>query len=140
MISVSLAMILLVYVSVVMVRRHKVLTIATRSTRSSLAASRQDAAAPQNLTEHTNPTIRDSISSEPRAETIVEVKGSPAELWKRVQRGSVTAEVELAKRYLDGNGVAQNCEQAWLLLSAASKKQSSAATKLLSGDFLRRCL
>jgi TPR repeat protein len=63
----------------------------------------------------------------------------PAELWKRVQRGSTDAEIELARLYLDGTRVAQNCEQAHLLLLAAAKKHSGKAGDLLTGVYSQRC-
>lgn len=67
------------------------------------------------------------------------IEKDPVELWKRVQRGSSEAEVALAKLYLEGTSVAQNCEQARLLLQAASKKGNSTASKVLSGVYSERC-
>jgi TPR repeat protein len=67
------------------------------------------------------------------------ITDDPAELWKKVRTGSADAEIELAKLYLDGKGVTQNCEQAHLLLLAASRKHSSAASEVLSGDYVQRC-
>jgi type II secretory pathway predicted ATPase ExeA len=63
----------------------------------------------------------------------------PAELWKRVQEGSTTAEIQLAVLYLEGSVVEQSCEQAHLLLVAASRKGSKAASDLLSGKYAERC-
>lgn len=63
----------------------------------------------------------------------------PTELWKRVRNGNTDAEVTLARFYLDGKGVTQNCEQAHLLLLAAAKKQSRTAGLLLSGVYPLRC-
>ena len=63
----------------------------------------------------------------------------PVELWKRVRKGDVDSEVRLARLYLEGNGVAQNCEQARLLLSAAAKKRSRAADQVLSDLYPQRC-
>src|SRR6202158_5254536 len=51
----------------------------------------------------------------------------PVELWKAVKRGSVSAEVALAKLYLEGESVSENCEQAHVLLQTASMKGSKAA-------------
>jgi hypothetical protein len=131
--------VLLICASMAMVRRYKVPSIPTRTiTRTSIAASSQNAV-PQVPTLQTSPASSDTTSSERHAETIVEIRDDPAELWKRVQRGNANAEVELARLYLDGRGVAQNCEQAHLLLLAAWKKRSDAASNLLSGDYLRRC-
>jgi hypothetical protein len=61
------------------------------------------------------------------------------ELWSRVGEGSVDAEVALAKLYLRGERVAHSCEQARVLLVAASRKQSKAAEDLLSGDYAQQC-
>jgi hypothetical protein len=63
----------------------------------------------------------------------------PAELWKRVQEGSTTAEIQLAVLYLEGSVVEQSCEQAHLLLVAASRKGSKVASDLLSGKYAERC-
>jgi type II secretory pathway predicted ATPase ExeA len=63
----------------------------------------------------------------------------PAELWKRVQVGNTGAEVQLAVLYLEGSVVGQSCEQAHLLLVAASKKGSKVASDLLSGKYAERC-
>jgi type II secretory pathway predicted ATPase ExeA len=63
----------------------------------------------------------------------------PAELWKRVQEGSISAEIQLAVLYLEGSVVEQSCEQAHLLLVAASRKGSKVASDLLSGKYAERC-
>ena len=74
-----------------------------------------------------------------RAAAAVPTSTDPVELWKRVRKGDVDAEVSLARLYLDGSGVAQNCEQAHLLLSAAAKKRSRAADQVLSSLYPQRC-
>jgi hypothetical protein len=51
-------------------------------------------------------------------------------LWAAVRKGNTTAEVELAELYLTGDGVTKNCEQAHILLLAASKGNASARQKL----------
>ncbi len=52
-------------------------------------------------------------------------------LWKAVAKGNGEAPVLLADMYLQGNGVAKDCEQAVLLLNAAAKKANPRArTKL----------
>jgi type II secretory pathway predicted ATPase ExeA len=61
-----------------------------------------------------------------------------AKLWKQVEKKSTTAEVALANLYLDGIVVPQNCAQAQVLLSAASKKGSQDAKTLLS-TYEKRC-
>jgi hypothetical protein len=63
----------------------------------------------------------------------------PVELWKAVQRGSVSAEVALANLYLEGEAVPQNCEQAHMLLLAASMKGSKAADNVLKSSYAERC-
>lgn len=49
-------------------------------------------------------------------------------LWAAVQSGSVSAELSLADRFARGNGVAQNCDQAKVLLRAASRRGSREAS------------
>ena len=61
------------------------------------------------------------------------------ELWKAVKRGSVSAEVALANLYLEGEAVPQNCEQAHMLLHAASMKGNKAADDLLESSYTVRC-
>jgi hypothetical protein len=51
------------------------------------------------------------------------------QLWKAVAEGNTTAEIALAQLYLTGNGVPKSCEQARVLLSAASKKGNAEATR-----------
>ena len=63
----------------------------------------------------------------------------PVELWKAVKRGSVNAEVALANLYLEGEAVPQNCEQAHMLLYAASMKGSKAADNFLKSSYAERC-
>jgi len=69
----------------------------------------------------------------------VDAANDPAELWRSVRKGNPDAEIRLAKLYLEGNTVAQNCEQAHLLLLAAMKRNSKAADNILSGLYERRC-
>ena len=63
----------------------------------------------------------------------------PADLWSRVRKGDAEAEVTLAKLYLSGVGVERSCEQAHVLLSAASRKQNKAADGLLTGAYAQQC-
>lgn len=69
----------------------------------------------------------------------VAMTDDPAELWKRVRKGNTDAEVALAKMYLDGNELTQNCDQAHLLLLAAAKKRNRAAAQVLSNLYPQRC-
>jgi TPR repeat protein len=63
----------------------------------------------------------------------------PTELWNAVKRGSVPAEVALANLYLKGEAVPQNCEQAHMLLLAASMKGSKFADDCLKSSYAERC-
>lgn len=51
--------------------------------------------------------------------------------WGAVGRGDVSAEVALAELYMNGDGVARNCEQARVLLRAAVEKGNGDAARLL---------
>jgi hypothetical protein len=66
-------------------------------------------------------------------------EADPVELWKAVKRGSVSAEVALANLYLEGEAVPQNCEQAHMLLHAASMKGNKSADDLLKSSYTVRC-
>jgi len=61
--------------------------------------------------------------------------GNPAEavglLWAAVEKGNMQAEVLLADLYLQGLGVAKNCDQARVLLTAAAKKSKEAQQLLV---------
>jgi TPR repeat protein len=48
-------------------------------------------------------------------------------LWGAVQGGSVAAERSLAERFVRGEGVAKNCDQAKVLLRAAANRGSREA-------------
>jgi general secretion pathway protein A len=63
----------------------------------------------------------------------------PTELWNRVKAGSTSAEIKLAALYMEGSGVDRDCEQAHLLLLAASKKGSKVASGLLDGRYSEQC-
>lgn len=56
---------------------------------------------------------------------------SPDELWKKVKRHDSNAEVSLARMYLEGTRVPQNCQQAQLLLDDASRKGNTHVSELL---------
>jgi len=60
-------------------------------------------------------------------------------LWKAVRAGNPQATVELAKMYADGDGVAQNCGQARLLLRAAAAKGNAQAKFNLQQLQLKGC-
>jgi hypothetical protein len=72
------------------------------------------------------------------AEQILRDRRSEAELavavrllWVAVEKGNADAEVALAELYRQGKGVARNCDQARVLLSAAARKGSAEARKNL---------
>jgi enhanced entry protein LpnE len=52
-------------------------------------------------------------------------------LWIAVEKGNPNAEVALAEMYMYGQGVTRNCDQTRILLSAAARKGSAEAQKLL---------
>ena len=52
-------------------------------------------------------------------------------LWAAVEKGNTGAEVDLAELFRTGQGVAKNCDQARILLSAAARKGSAEARKRL---------
>jgi hypothetical protein len=60
-------------------------------------------------------------------------------LWKAVRAGNPQATVELAKMYQEGDGVAQSCDQARILFSAAAAKGNAEAKLDLEQLKLRGC-
>jgi cytoskeletal protein RodZ len=52
-------------------------------------------------------------------------------LWAAVEKGNANAEVALAELYRQGKGVAKNCDQTNILLSAAARKGNALAQRLL---------
>ena len=68
------------------------------------------------------PPLRHAIDARNRGTTL-------QHLWKAVGEGNTTAEIALAQLYLTGNGAPKSCEQARVLLSAASKKGNAEATR-----------
>lgn len=63
----------------------------------------------------------------------------PVELWSRVRQGDPQAEVALAKLYLSGTALERNCEQAHMLLLAASRKHDKVADQVLGSDYQQQC-
>jgi hypothetical protein len=55
-----------------------------------------------------------------------------ASLWIAVENGDTLAEVHLADHYISGDGVEKNCDQARVLLQAASKRGDELAAKRLA--------
>jgi hypothetical protein len=60
-------------------------------------------------------------------------------LWSAVEKGNANAEVALAELYRQGKGVAKNCDQTNILLSAAARKGNAMAQKLLREFQLESC-
>jgi general secretion pathway protein A len=58
----------------------------------------------------------------------------PSKLWAQVKSGNSDAEIELARMYLQGTEVPQNCAQAQILLLTASRKGNARAADLLSNS------
>jgi len=58
----------------------------------------------------------------------------PAKLWQQVRREDTNAEVTLARMYLEGMEVPRNCQQARVLLLAASKRGNTRAVDVLNND------
>jgi hypothetical protein len=67
----------------------------------------------------------DGISDTPSSGTTAPL------LWTAVAKGNLAAELKLARLYLQGNGVGKSCEQARVLLQAASAKGYTQARKML---------
>jgi TPR repeat protein len=60
-------------------------------------------------------------------------------LWSGVRKGYVPAEVTLADLYRRGEGVEKNCDQAQVLLVAASRKGSPDARRVLESMAEQGC-
>jgi TPR repeat protein len=109
--------------------------------KESGAAAELSATSGQRLIVH-NPVrgIQQFVAGKLRTvQTVAAKDANPVALWKAVKRGSVNAEVTLANLYLEGEAVPQNCEQAHMLLSAASMKGSKAADNYLKSSYAERC-
>ena len=82
----------------------------------------------------------ESVSSTPaqrsrqRAPQNSEPTSDPASLWAQVKKQNSKAEVELARIYLEGTSVPQNCIQAQVLLRAAARKGNTHASDLLNSS------
>jgi general secretion pathway protein A len=64
--------------------------------------------------------------------------GNPAKLWEEVKQQDTYAEVALARLYMDGTAVPKSCEQAQILLLAASRRGNMKAAAILH-DFEDKC-
>jgi hypothetical protein len=85
------------------------------------------------------PALPAATSPAPNAAAEKTADPDPSELWKLVRQGNTEAEVALANLYLEGTSVPQSCEQAHMLLLAASKKRNKNADELLSGSYAQHC-
>jgi hypothetical protein len=100
-------------------------------------------AGPPQETPHARPPERNPVDAGQQSEQATrdarETAGKPkppqqdiSSLWVAVQNGDAAAELVLANRYIAGEGVAKNCEQARVLLEAAAKRGNPAATRRLA--------
>lgn len=78
------------------------------------------------------PSTKASVSSSASTTTGKKSGMNTTQLWGAVQAGNSNAAVELAERYLKGDGVPKNCQQARVLLLMASEKRNTAAIKRLN--------
>lgn len=111
------------------------------STKASSAAMPPPTAQPHRIPapDNSTETARDTGQQEyQQAEDILRTKGGEVELavavrllWAAVEKGNADAEVALAGLYRQGKGVAKNCDQARILLSAAARKGSAEGQKHL---------
>jgi hypothetical protein len=100
----------------------------------------QSASALMNSSERPAPEHVGFRSAKSRPEKISKTEADdPVELWSRVRQGNTGAEIVLAKMYLQGMTVARSCEQAHVLLLAASRKRNKAADSLLAGAYAQQC-
>jgi len=60
-------------------------------------------------------------------------------LWVAVEKGNTGAEIDLAELFRTGRGVAKNCDQTRILLSAAARKGSTEARKRLEAFQRQGC-
>ena len=60
-------------------------------------------------------------------------------LWAAVEKGNTGAEIDLAELFRTGRGVAKNCDQTRVLLSAAARKGSAEARKRLEAFQRQGC-
>lgn len=78
------------------------------------------------------PSAKTSVSQSASTTSSKKSGMNTTQLWGAVQAGNSNAAVELAERYLKGDGVAKNCQQARVLLLMASEKRNTAAIKRLN--------
>lgn len=89
-------------------------------------------ARPQTLQQSPNPQTELAAGREVVPGTPKHLPEDVAALWVAVENGDANAEVRLANRYVAGDGVGKNCDQARVLLQAAAKRGNELATKRLT--------
>lgn len=77
------------------------------------------------------PAASKAHSSSGQVRHAKKTSATPQQLWSAVQAGDSRAAIALADLYARGEGVPVNCEQARVLLLAASKKNNAEASKKL---------
>ena len=101
-----------------------------------------NAQTPDTAIPRTTPTTKEAPNHSPNREATSSRQDRSAEatrLWSAVASGDSSAEVDLARLYLRGEGVPRNCEQAKVLLRAAAKGGSSEARQQLKKLRTRGC-
>jgi hypothetical protein len=106
------------------------------STPASAATKKRAASSPVSPSAR---QLQPSAENELKSASDTSAADDPQELWKKMSKGSTHAEVALALLYLDGNKVAKNCEEAAVLLTAASRRGSTKAKSLLEKHYAERC-
>jgi hypothetical protein len=109
---------------------------AAGSTPASAATKKRAASSPVSPSAR---RLQPSAENDLKSASDTSVADDSQELWKQVSKGSTHAEVALALLYLDGNKVAKNCEEAAVLLTAASRRGSAKAKSLLEKRYAERC-
>jgi len=95
------------------------------------AASNQTTEATMNSMGTRGEDLQSARQSFARVNTRRGRSGVARQLWSAVEAGDSSAEVALAELYLKGDGVPRSCEQALVLLRAASKGGNIEALKRL---------
>lgn len=100
----------------------------------------EKALVPVNASDKPPAAVEEVSAAKPQPEiTSKPVDDDPTQLWSQVRHGNTGAEVALAKMYLQGTTLERSCEQAHVLLVAASRKQSKEADSILAGTYAQQC-
>lgn len=104
-----------------------------RFERNALPYSSANASSPAaSLSETRHAEQNGGTASRPGEAKSAKKSATPQQLWASVQAGNMKAAVELADRFIHGDGVPVNCDQARILLLVASEKNNADAIKKLS--------